>query len=78
MERRQEEFNAVRKQLGTKGHFAQIRRRLDSDEPMTSIISWYREVEPEEMGYTYEGTVLDPLLRARLQQSDEPVIETGR
>jgi hypothetical protein len=75
---RQEEFDAVRKQLGGKGHVEQIRRRLDSDEPIASIISWYRKVEPEKMDYTYEGTVLNPLLRARLQQSDDPVIETAR
>jgi hypothetical protein len=80
LEVRKAEFYAARAalQLPSKGHYAQLERRLESDEPMPSLMSWYREVEPDNYGITLEGTVLDPLLRQRLAQTDEPVAETAR
>ena len=63
--------------IGFRGHYEELKRRLESNEPLPIVLGWYEMVPPDDFGITFKGTVLDPLLRHRLRNKLESLHETA-
>jgi hypothetical protein len=64
--------------IGFRGHYAELKRRLLSNESLSSTLEWYEMVAPDTFGFTYKGTALDPLLRHRMRTKLESIADTAR